>query len=276
MKGSKMKNDYLATGFTDVDNASNSVLFSSCLSLIDSLPYFKAYKEQSYKLLKLRPGKRVLDAGCGLGYDVFRMAELVSPDGLVTGVDASTVLIEKAQQNERGIGLPVEFKKGDLKHLPFDRNTFSCCRVDRVLQHIPEPEKAIAELVRVLESEGLLLAYDNDWCTFAVNSDKYKTNEKLIDFWRSAITNSRIGKELPTLMAEAGLANIQVYSKTYSLTDLDTADEVYALKETMKKAIESKVVTEDEAESWLDDLQAKELNGTFAATLTAYIVLGQK
>jgi ubiquinone/menaquinone biosynthesis C-methylase UbiE len=62
-----------------VDNAEDSDAYSSCLALIDSLPYFSECKRTSYDLLRLRPGMTVLDAGCGLGDDAFRMAKLVIP-----------------------------------------------------------------------------------------------------------------------------------------------------------------------------------------------------
>jgi len=161
-----MKNEYLSTGFTDVDHAQYTNAYFDCLTLLDSLPYYREYKTNSYELLDLRPGMRVLEAGCGLGDDAFRIAERIIPGGKVIGLDASSAMIEKASRRALTAQLPVEFQTGDVKGLPFPDNSFARCRIDRVLQHIREPQEAIAELVRVLEPGGLILAYDNDWGTF--------------------------------------------------------------------------------------------------------------
>jgi hypothetical protein len=59
-----MSDEYLATGFADVDGAENTDAYSGCLSLLASLPYFKEYKRRTYELLELAPGECVLDAGC--------------------------------------------------------------------------------------------------------------------------------------------------------------------------------------------------------------------
>ena len=47
-----MGDEYFATGFADVDSAENADSYSVCLSLLDSLPYFKEYKRKTYELLQ--------------------------------------------------------------------------------------------------------------------------------------------------------------------------------------------------------------------------------
>src|ERR1700752_5402296 len=110
-----MREEYLATGFANVDSEETADSYSDCLSLLDSLPYFQEYKRKSYELLELGPRERVLDAGCALGDDVYRLAEWVKPNGLVVGFDSSAKLIEKARSDERSRALPVEFHVGDFR-----------------------------------------------------------------------------------------------------------------------------------------------------------------
>jgi len=71
------RNSYLASGFQAVDETTRQEVYANCLNYIDTLPYFTAIKQQSYTQLKLDRAKAVLDLGCGLGHDVYRMAKLV-------------------------------------------------------------------------------------------------------------------------------------------------------------------------------------------------------
>lgn len=97
-----MGEESLSTGFTDVDGAPDADAYSRCLSLLDALPYYREYRRQSYELLDLKPGVRVLDAGCGLGDDVFRMAERIGPGGCAVGLDASESLLRSRPHRLHG------------------------------------------------------------------------------------------------------------------------------------------------------------------------------
>jgi ubiquinone/menaquinone biosynthesis C-methylase UbiE len=271
-----MSDEYLATGFIDVDGADNTDAYSNCLSLLDSLPYFKRYKQQTYELLELGPDDRLLDAGCGLGDDVFRMAEMITGSGLIVGVDSSTKLIKKAISDKRNSKLSVEFHVGDLTQLQFENESFSRCRIDRVLQHIPEPSLAISELVRVLETRGLLVAYDNDWGTFSITSRNKPLTQILENAWCDSFTNSWIGRDLQELFVNAGLSMVTIYPSTSVISDYDIADKVYNLEQTVKRAIENGNISRDEGSEWISELLERAKSGCFAAVLTAYTVVGQK
>ncbi len=59
--------DDLASGFQNVDKTGQFEVYSSCLTLLDSIPFFAEYKRESYGLLNPSPGRRMLEVGCGLG-----------------------------------------------------------------------------------------------------------------------------------------------------------------------------------------------------------------
>lgn len=268
--------EYLATGFTNVDSADDIEAYSTCLSLLDSLPYYRRYKQHTYRLLELGLYDHVLDAGCGLGDDVFRMAEIVAPNGLVVGIDSSEKLIEKAKSDERNRRLPVDFQVGDLKRLQFPDETFTRCRIDRVLQHIPYAQGAITELVRVLKPEGILVAYDNDWGTFSVTSRNKRVTRILENAWCDSFTNSWIGRELQEHFVNAGLSSVSVYPSTSVISDYDTADRVYNLGQTVRRAIVAGDISKDEGSKWINELQDRTQSGYFATILTAYTAVGRK
>lgn len=271
-----MDREYLATGFADVDRTQNKEDYFSCLALLDSLPYYRGYKTRSYDLLDLGPGMAVLDAGCGLGDDAVRMARRVSPGGRVIGLDASGAMIEKAKANPLCGALPVEFLKGDVKALPFADESFARCRIDRTLQHLSNPQKAIDELVRVLKPCGRLLAYDNDWDSFSITPGDPDVTATIIRLWRGSFPNAAAGRLLPEMFIAAGLKDVKTYSGMSVVTDFHKANQIYNLDETVDKAVAAGLITPSRGRAWLADLAAGAAQGFLIASLTASTVIGEK
>jgi len=271
-----MIDEYLSTGFTDVDGVKNQEAYFACLALLDSLSYFREYKLKSYELLQLKHGMTVLEAGCGIGDDAFRIAERIMPGGKVVALDSSAAMIEKAQSRELTAQLPVLFQRGDVKALPFYDNSFARCRIDRVLQHVPQPERAISELVRVLEPDGLLLAYDNDWGTFSVTSQNLEITRALENLWCDSFTNNWIGRHLCDYFISSGLSDVKIYPSTSVITDFETADKVYNLRETVRRATAGGVISMAQGRCWIEELINRNEKGSFLAVLTAYTAVGQK
>jgi ubiquinone/menaquinone biosynthesis C-methylase UbiE len=143
--------DDLAEGFQSVDAASDFAVFSNCLTLIDSLPFFAECKRESYDLLGAKPGSRILEVGCGLGDDALSLARLVAPDGSVVAVDGSQTMITAARERHGDV-VGLSFDVADAAQLPFADASFDAARVDRVLQHIADPASAVREMVRVIRS----------------------------------------------------------------------------------------------------------------------------
>lgn len=84
-----MNDDIIASEFKDVDHAADFAVFSRCLELIDSLPFFVDCKRESYRLLGAAPGRRILDVGCGLGDDAVALAGLVATGELSSASTAA-------------------------------------------------------------------------------------------------------------------------------------------------------------------------------------------
>ena len=271
-----MIDEYLSAGFADVDDAKNQDAYFACLALLDSLPYFCEYKLKSYELLQLKPGMKVLEAGCGLGDDAFRIAERIMPGGTVVALDSSSEMIEKAKSRELSKHLSVQFQTGDVRALPFADNSFTRCRIDRVLQHIPQPERAISELVRVLEQGGVLLAYDNDWGTFSITARDHEMTRCLENCWCDSLTNSLIGRNLCDLFISSGLSDIRMQPSTCIINDFEMADKVYNLRETARRATLEGVISLEQGYHWIEELISRDKKGSFIAALTAYTVVGQK
>ena len=270
-----MDGEYLATGFRDVDAREDGSAYTGCLAFIDSLPYYRQCKEKSYELLGLAPGRSVLDVGSGLGGDAVRMAALVAPGGRVVGVDSSARMVGEAGARAP-LGLPVEFFRADGRFLPFKDGTFERCRIDRTLQHTKSPEEVIREMHRVTAPGGSILAYDNDWATFTVSGGDHETTRIVETMWADSFASRWIGRYLKKYLLEAGFEQVEVYPSVSVVSDFESADRIYNLRRTVKRAVEAARLTEAEGEEWIGHLEDESAGGRFFCSLTAYTVTGVK
>lgn len=107
-------------------------------------------------LLKPAPNLQILDAGCGPGYHSMRLARRGFK---VTAIDFSESILPVAKENVRGAGLAdsITFQQENLLALTFADAQFDYILCWGVLMHIPEAERALPELVRVLKPGGILI-----------------------------------------------------------------------------------------------------------------------
>lgn len=266
----------LPSGYQNVDQAGDAEAFIASLSALDALPFFQEYKQHSYELLQLGRGETVLDAGCGLGFDVYRMAELVGDGGCVVGLDNSQTFIRKAASLQPETTQPVSFCVGDLRNLPFDSGSFSRVRIDRVLQCLPDPETVILELERVLALGGLLLAYDNDWGSFSIAS-QYKDVTRTIErLWCDSCPSGWIGRDLTMHLINNGLGNLQVVPRASVNRDFELANSVFDLQGLVEKAVAINAITSEEGRLWLEEMESRNQVGAFFLGMTSYTVVGEK
>ncbi|MFO0889993.1 MAG: methyltransferase domain-containing protein [Isosphaeraceae bacterium] len=267
-----MKDD-LASGFRDVDRAADFAVFSECLRLVDSIPFFAECKRESYGLLGASPGRRILDVGCGLGEDAAALAALVAPGGAVVGVDSSRAMIEAARERHGGVA-GLSFEVAEAASLPFEDASFDACRVDRVLQHVADPAPAVRDMARVLRPGGVLVAYDNDWETLTVDSTDRALTRTVLNAWCDRFPSGWIGRRLVPLFLEAGLRDVVASPRTLVLRDLATANRLYCFFATADRLAESGVISREDAGRWSDSLRAAADNGRFFCSYTGFLVRG--
>jgi SAM-dependent methyltransferase len=97
-------------------------------------------------------GRDVLDAGCGVGYGTDRLAGVARS---VVGVDLDTATIAYARQ--RYAHDNVDFRVGDLAALDLPDDSFDAVCAFEAIEHVPDRDRVLAELARVLRPDGTLL-----------------------------------------------------------------------------------------------------------------------
>jgi SAM-dependent methyltransferase len=123
----------------------------------------------------------ILDVGCGTGEISSRLAASF-PRAKVTGVDLLEPHLDLARSRYAALADRLTFRQADAFELPFDRGSFDLVVCRHLLQAVPQPEKILAEIVRVAKPGGVIHLIPEDY-------DMIHAGPARLDvatFWRSA------------------------------------------------------------------------------------------
>ncbi|MDD3268508.1 MAG: class I SAM-dependent methyltransferase [Syntrophomonadaceae bacterium] len=103
----------------------------------------------------LDPEDRVLEVACGTGIISLGLAERIKN---IEGIDFAPEMVAIAQKKAERAGVKVRFMVQDACNLQYDPDSFDAVIIANTLHIMPEPEKALAEIKRVLKPDGRLIA----------------------------------------------------------------------------------------------------------------------
>jgi len=267
--------DYLSSGFSKVDSSYDPSVFISCLRTLSSLPYFQDYKKKSFQLLELEVDSKILEIGCGLGQDAIALSRMIRKKSILVACDSSRKMLEAARKgiNERAC---IHLFLADARGLPFADSVFDGARADRVFQHISEPRKAFAEMVRTVRDEGKVVVYEPDWGTFIISPGKKEICRTMTQLFGDTFPSGWIGRKLPSFFREEGLEDIQIQPETFFTEDLNLAISIFDLVNNAHRAQNMGYVSPNQAEGWLEALREAHKKGCFFCSYTGFLVSGRK
>jgi ubiquinone/menaquinone biosynthesis C-methylase UbiE len=107
---------------------------------------------------QLPPGSAVLEVAPGPGYMALELARL--GDLRITGLDISHSFVRIATENARRAGVTIDFRHGDVAHMPFPVESFDFVACTAAFKNFPDPVAALDEINRVLRPGGHASIFD--------------------------------------------------------------------------------------------------------------------
>jgi ubiquinone/menaquinone biosynthesis C-methylase UbiE len=221
-------------------------------------------------LASLQPGQTVLDLGSGGGIDCFMAAKKVGETGYVIGVDMTAAMLEKARANQARMGFKnVEFRLGEIEHLPVADATVDVIISNCVVNLSPDKPQVFREAYRVLKAGGKLALSD-----IVTDGPLPQETKESLSAWAGCMAGALDIKEYTRHLEEAGFTRIEV---TPVYFDQETVDE-YMKQEGDSSCCGSgqKVVMSDGVRTTLLELKEKVDEGVkpireavFSAKITA-------
>lgn len=161
---------------------------------------------------KLQPGEKVLDLGCGGGFDSFLAAKAVGPEGHVIGVDMTPEMIEKARVNQNKIGSQnVSFRLGEIEHLPVADGAVDVILSNCVINLSPNKSQVWREAFRALRPGGRCAV--SDIVALDTLPDSLKKKLELIT---GCISGAEQVDIIQQQIEAAGFENVQIQIKPES------------------------------------------------------------
>lgn len=245
--------------FTHPDHSDNPRFFIEFLEITDRLPQVPDIRARSFCQMRVQPGTKVLDVGCGLGTAVLEMADHLGPAGSACGVDISEVMVAEATSRAAGRA-NVEFRMGGACELPFPDASFDAIRCERVFLYVPDRAKALAEMRRVTKPGGRVVITDVDIDCTAIFSQNPRLTRKLVSLVAEAFPHPTSARELPALLRAAGFEDV-----TPEFLALESPYEfcLHAMHGTLRAAADAGKVTHAEIDEWYSGLSALNDAGDF-------------
>ena len=196
-------------------------------SVLRSHRWRTAENSAGYLVDRLRPGRSLLDVGCGPGTITCDLAGLVAP-GPVVGVDTSEEVLVEARAVAGRAGVSnVAFEVGTVFGLPFVDGTFDVVHAHQVLQHVGDPVAALVEMCRVCRPGGIVAARDGDYPGFRYFPDDPELDRAVIaygELTRANGANWDAGRRLLAWARAAGCSSVVPSASTWCFATPEDRD----------------------------------------------------
>jgi SAM-dependent methyltransferase len=240
------------------------------LERADRLPGFRAIRCASREALDLRPGMRVLDAGCGIGLETARLAAS-HPDTLVTGLDRNAELLAIARRRAEPSNL--RWVEADLAALGLPASSFDAIRTERVLMYLPGDgfARVLGDLVRLLRPGGRLALFELDYgaTMLAPGHAGDGVLATVGETLHASLPQPLAGRRIPGLLTEHGLCGVTATPFSFALDEP-------VWRKIVKDTVTAAAPPDPAVYAWLREQAAAAERGEFVAAFSGVLTTARR
>ena len=268
-----------ARGFMDPDVLdAQTAFFVRFLDVLHDTDAVRTSHRRTVDLLGVQDGFHLLDVGCGTGNFTREVAPLVGQSGRLVGIDLSRALIGVARHRAVDLDLAIDFCIGDAQELPFADATFDGCRIERVLQYLDDPRRALTEMVRVTKPGGHIVAAEVDWDTFTndlpnIDRDVYR---RVIRTKSNSAGNGWMGRELRRHLLDLALDDVTSEGFVVINTDAATVLDDLGSRLATQRVRDAGAISAEDCADLIEAEEAAGRAGRYFAAFSLFVASGQK
>ncbi len=214
-KSDKTKTDRVKTLYVDKDTLSIRIGLHNKYSVNKY-----GFGNWIFDQIELKSGCKVLELGCGTGNLWLGKAERIPSDAAITLTDFSPLMVQKCTEQFKAN--PVfTFMQADIQDLPFEDSIFDIVIANHMLYHVPDIDKGLGEVRRVLKPGGLFYAYTTATNTMWELHDVYRAFTGRIQFSFADLLTFTLDNGTEMLSKYFEGIEIRRYEDALEITEVD-------------------------------------------------------
>lgn len=223
-----------------------------------------------------RQGETAVDLGCGPGYLLRDLALAVGERGLAYGIDISEPMLDLARRRCAGLG-QVNLHTADAGNLPFDDASTDLVCALQVLAYVPEVDRALAELKRVLRPGGRLVILDTDFAGVVWESRDRGRMRAVLDAYEAHVAWPDLPRLLPVLLHTGGFRLGRCEAVPFVTTRYHANTYVFGIAHFIHRFVtEQGRVEPAVADAWLAEFDALEADRAFFYALNRFLFVANR
>jgi SAM-dependent methyltransferase len=265
-----------ADPYLAIDAQPDPLVFARLLELRGAQPAQRRLRRAFLAFTGIAPGARALEVGCGTGVVTRDLGRRVGRRGRVVGVDPSRAFVREARRRAREAApaVPCTFRVADGRRLPFRAGRFDAALAVTVLLHVPEADRVLAEMMRVVRPGGRVAALDQDLGTLVLDLPDRALTRRIVEGHAERFyPNPWSGRTLVRRLRAAGLGRVR--GRVFVVVEPRYDEYVRSLLSRRAEFVtRRRLVTAAEARRWLRDADDAAARGEFYMSLNFYGAVG--